>query len=43
MEVLIDLETLPKMNRLLGIVGGKVLLKEGHESYVRLIVEKASD
>jgi hypothetical protein len=40
MEVLFDLDIMPKMNKLLAIVGGKILLKEIHKTYIRLIVEK---
>jgi len=39
LEVLIDLDIMSKMNKLLPIVGGRILLKEIHETYIRLIVE----
>ncbi|MCD4754705.1 MAG: hypothetical protein K8R75_02730 [Deltaproteobacteria bacterium] len=40
METLIDYETLSKMKKLLKIVGGRILLKESHCTFVRLIIEK---
>ena len=40
MEALIDYETLPKMKKLLKVVGGRILLKEVHCTFVRLIIEK---
>jgi len=40
MEILIDYETLPKMKKLLNVVGGRILLKEAHYTFVRLIIEK---
>ncbi|MBW1718144.1 MAG: hypothetical protein JRJ43_01085 [Deltaproteobacteria bacterium] len=39
-ETLIDYETLSKMKKLLKIVGGRILLKESHCTFVRLIIEK---
>jgi hypothetical protein len=33
---------MPRMDKLLPIVGGRILLKELHETYVRLIVEKTA-
>ena len=38
METLIDYETLSKMKKLLKIVGGRILLKESHCTFVRLIM-----
>jgi hypothetical protein len=42
LEVLIDLDRMSKMNKLLTIVGGRILLKEIHETYIKLIVEKTA-
>jgi len=38
--VLIPYDTLPKMKKLLGIVGGRVILEEHLKDHVRMIVEK---
>ncbi|MEA1868112.1 MAG: hypothetical protein U9N19_08440 [Thermodesulfobacteriota bacterium] len=40
METLIDYKTLPKIKKLLNVVGGRILLEETHYNFVRLIIEK---
>jgi hypothetical protein len=42
METLIDYEILPKMKKLLNIVGGRILSKEFHYNFIRLVIEKSS-
>jgi len=42
MEVLIDPDRMSRMNKLLAIVGGRILLKEIHETYIKLILEKTA-
>jgi len=37
---LIQHETLPKMQKLLKILGGRIVVEERHPDYVRMIVEK---
>ena len=41
-EVFIKPETVPKMKKLLSIVGGRVLLEEHEKGYVHMILEKTS-
>ena len=40
MEVFIKPETVPKMRKLLGIVGGQIIEEDAHPGYVHMILEK---
>ena len=41
-EVFMKTETLPKMKKLLSIVGGKILLEEKKDGYIHMIIQKTS-